>query len=345
MNILITGGCGFIGFNLSMFLKKKGFNVIAMDNLVRRGVEISRDILEDNGIEFIHGDARNVEDFNNVNKKIDVILNTAAEPSAIEGYKNPYFDYTNNFLSVVNVLELARKNGIKIIQWSTNKVYPGNKINSIKRKELETRFEFDDENYNDGIDESFSVDGNDHSIYGLTKLAADLFCQEYAQAFDLNIIINRFSCLGGEWQWGLPKQGWFSWWPIAFVYKFPITYIGWKGKQLRDILYIKDINELILKQIESIGDFKGEVFNVGGGIENTMSLIEATAYLEKKFGFKPKVSFQEETRRADQCIYVSNISKVCETFNWKPKINPKAAMDSILSWAQKNKELLDKVYK
>src|SRR3990167_4160281 len=256
MNVLITGGCGFIGFNLSMFLKQKGFNVIAMDNLVRRGVELSREILEDRGVEFVHGDIRNIEDFSNISKKIDIILNTAAEPSAIEGYKNPYFDFTNNFLSVVNVLELARKNRIKVIQWSTNKVYCGDKVNSIKRKELETRFEFDDENYNDGIDESFSVDGNDHSIYGLTKLSADLFCQEYARAFDLNIIINRFSCLAGEWQWGLPKQGWFSWWPIAFVYKFPLMYIGWKGK-----------------------------------------------------------------------------------------VSPEAAMDNILNWAQKNKELLDKVYK
>src|SRR3990167_9150961 len=226
MNVLITGGCGFIGFNLSMFLKQKGFNVIAMDNLVRRGVELSREILEDRGVEFVHGDIRNIEDFSNISKKIDIILNTAAEPSAIEGYKNPYFDFTNNFLSVVNVLELA------------------------------TRFEFDDEKYNDGIDESFSVDGNDHSIYGLTKLSADLVCQEYANAFNLNIIVNRFSCLAGEWQWGLPKQGWFSWWPIAFVYKFPLMYIGWKGK-----------------------------------------------------------------------------------------VSPEAAMDNILNWAQKNKELLDKVYK
>ncbi|MBS3095911.1 NAD-dependent epimerase/dehydratase family protein [Candidatus Woesearchaeota archaeon] len=345
MNVLITGGCGFIGFNLSMFLRKKGFSVVAMDNLVRKGVEISRDILEDNDIRFVHGDVRNIEDFSNVDKKIDIILNTAAEPSAIEGYKNPYFDFTNNFLSVVNVLELARKNRIKVIQWSTNKVYCGDKVNSIKRKELETRFEFDDENYNDGIDESFSVDGNDHSIYGLTKLSADLFCQEYARAFDLNIIINRFSCLAGEWQWGLPKQGWFSWWPIAFAYNFPISYIGWKGKQLRDILYVKDICELILKQIEGIDDFKGEVFNVGGGIKNTMSLMEATDYLENKFGFKPEIKFEERPRRADQCVFVNNIGKVSSTFNWEPKVNPESAMDNISGWVRENKELLDKVYK
>lgn len=345
MNILITGGCGFIGFNLSNFLKKKGFNVIAMDNLVRRGTEISREILEDNDIEFVHGDVRNFEDFKNVDKKIDIVLNTAAEPSAIEGYKNPYFDFTNNSLSVINILELARKKGIKIIQWSTNKVYSGDKINSIKRKELETRFEYDDENFKEGVDENFSVDGKEHSIYGLTKLTADLFCQEYAQAFDLNIIINRFSCLGGEWQWGLPKQGWFSYWPIAFTYKFPLTYIGWKGKQLRDVLYIKDICELILKQIENIDDFKGETFNVGGGIKNSMSLIEATKYLEKKLDCKQEIKFEEEPRRADQCVYVSNINKVSSTFNWQPKVNPESAMDSILDWVQKNKELLDKVYK
>ena len=111
------------------------------------------------------------------------------------------------------------------------------------------------------------------------------------------------------------------------------------------MLYIRDICELVLKQIESIDDFKGEVFNVGGGVKNTMSLIEATNYLEKKMGFKPKIKYEPNPRRADQCVYVSNIKKVCSTFNWKPKVSPEAAMDNILNWAQKNKELLDKVYK
>jgi CDP-paratose 2-epimerase len=345
MNILITGGCGFIGFNLSMFLKEKGFNIVSMDNFVRRGTELSREIMENKGIEVVHGDVRNIEDFDNVDKKIDIILNAAAEPSAIEGYKNPYFDFSSNSVSVVNVLELARKKNIKVIQWSTNRVYCGNKLNGIKKKELNTRFEFDDEKYKEGIDENFSIDGNDHSIYGLTKLTSDLFCQEYAQAFNMNIIVNRFSCLAGEWQWGLPKQGWLSWWPIAFEYKFPLTYIGWKGKQLRDILHIKDICELILKQVNEIDNFKGEVFNVGGGKENTMSLLEATNYLEKKLGFKPEIKTEEEPRRADQCIYVSDINKVSSRFDWKPKVNPETALDSILDWVQKNKELLDRVYK
>ncbi len=344
MNVLVTGGCGFVGFNLCRFLKENGFGVVAMDNLVRKGVEISKEIIEKEGIDFVHGDVRCAEDLNNVTKKIDLILNTAADPSAVEGYANPYFDVNNNFNSVINVLEFARKRKIGMIQWSTNKVYSGDRVNAIPVREMETRLEFDDKNYEHGINEDFTIDGREHSIYGVTKAASDIFCQEYSHAFDFPVIVNRFSCLGGEWQWGVPKQGWFSWWPIAFTYKKPLTYIGWNGKQVRDVLYIDDLNELILKQIKQLDNFRGDVFNVGGGKKFTISLIEATKYLEKKFGYKADVKIEPQTRRSDHRVYYSDIRKASSTFNWKPKVSPEEALDRISAWARTNKSLLDRIY-
>lgn len=342
--VLITGGCGFVGYNLSVFLKRNGYNVIALDNLTRRGSEINLSLLKKQRIKAIHGDVRNPEDLL-FDDKIDIILNTAAEPSAIEGYKNPFFDLSCNTISVFHLLEYARKNKCAFIQWSTNKVYAGSKINAIALKEKETRYEYVDPEYENGIDESFSIDGNNHSIYGLSKAMADLACQEYAEAFGLNIIINRFSCLAGENQWGLPKQGWFAYWPIAIEYGFKVEYVGWKGKQVRDILYIQDLCNLILKQIKSITKYRGEVFNVGGGKENTVSLIEATKMLEKMTGKRLKTSHVETPRRSDQCVYISDISKVSKEFNWKPMVNPESAMKNIHKWVIDNKQLLDTIYK
>ena len=159
MKLLITGGAGFVGANLAVYFAKKGHEVISMDNLVRRGSEHSLNRLKKHGVKFIHGDIRNPEDFNFIPYNLDFILNTAAEPSATEGYKNPEFDIKNNTFGMLNVLEFARKNKIGVIQWSTNKVYCGDKINNIKKIEKPTRYEISDEIYKFGIPENFSVDG------------------------------------------------------------------------------------------------------------------------------------------------------------------------------------------
>ena len=344
MKVLITGGCGFIGYNLSRFLYDRGFKVIAMDNFVRRGSEWNRKFLEKNtNVKIVHGDCRHNEDF--PQEKIDLIINTSAEPSATEGYKNPIFDITNNTGSVFLVLEKCRKENIPLIQFSTNKVYCGEKVNALPTKEYNTRFDFDYKKCGDdfeGINEEFGIDGGDHSIYGLSKVMGDLAIQEYSKAFKFNSICNRFSCLCGTNQWGKVIHGWVSWFPTAFLFNIPITYYGFKGKQIRDILYIDDINKLILTEIENIEKYYGEVFNVGGGKENTMSLIEAVNTMKRLTKTKVKVRYGEQ-RNADQKVYVSDIRKVSKEFNWRPRTTPTQALTKINTWVRNNKDIIKEV--
>ena len=344
MKILITGGAGFVGANLAVYFTEKGHTVISMDNLVRRGTELSLSRLKSHGVQFFHGDVRRKEDFKLLPKDIDFILNTASQPSAIDGYKNPEFDLYNNSLSMINVLEFAKEIKAGVIQWSTNKVYCGDKLNAIPTTEKETRYEFSDKNYKHGIDENFSIDGGDHSIYGLSKVMADLMCQEYAKAFGVKTVINRFSCLCGPYQWGKSAQGWYAWWVIAFHFKLPLTYIGWKGKQVRDVLYINDIARLIELEMENIYKISGQVFNVGGGPKFNISLIEATSYLEKKFGHSLPIQVLKEVRKADQVIYISDIRKIKDKLGWEPVVGPEEAFDRIIEWVKKDEAKLRNLY-
>ncbi|HIE53119.1 MAG TPA: NAD-dependent epimerase/dehydratase family protein [Armatimonadetes bacterium] len=212
MKVLITGGAGFIGAQLAFYLRERGHEVIVLDNLVRRGSELNLPLFKRWGIPFYHGDVRNAEDFVALPRDIEVICETCAQPSAIAGYDNPIFDITNNTLGLMHTLEFARECGAAVIFWSTNKVYSGDRVNAFPRREAETRWVWDQEaiqrQYGDhlppgfdpryGFSEEFSIDGGQHSIYGLSKVMADLACQEYYDAFGVKTVVNRFSCLAGD---------------------------------------------------------------------------------------------------------------------------------------------------
>lgn len=344
MKILITGGAGFVGANLAVYFANKGHEIISMDNLVRRGSENALLRLKQNKVKFIHGDIRNKEDLVHLPKDINIILNTAGETTATNGYFNPEFDLRNNTIGVMNLLELARKNGAGLIQWSTNKVFSGDRLNAIKIVENETRLEVADKRYKYGIPEDFPVEGGEHSIYGLSKLMSDLMCQEYSKAFNVRTIVNRFSCLCGPYQWSKVTQGWFTYLAIAFHFKFPIQYLGWAGKQVRDILYIDDVAKLIEAQVGSIDSVSGETFNIGGGSEFTISLREATALLENMFGYSVPIEVLKEPRRADQGVYISDIRKAKNVLGWEPKVTPKEAYSKIVSWIKNDSHLLAHLY-
>ena len=338
MRALITGGAGFVGANLAHHLKKK-YDVTAMDNLVRRGSEINLNKLREDGIEFIHGDIRNSEDFNHLKGEYDFIFETAAQPSACTGYGNPTFDITNNYFGLFNVLEYARRNDSKVIFWSTNKVYSGDKINSIPTREGKTRYIA-----NRAIDENFPIDGGDHSIYGLSKVCADLTCQEWAKGLGSKIIINRFSCLAGPGQFGKSEQGWVAWFVIAAFLKLPITLYGFKGKQVRDVLFMPDILNLIDIQIERFDELNGEVFNIGGGQKINTSLIECIKLIEETLGVEMDVSTDPVKRKADQCVYVSDIRKAKRLLNWEPKTSMQEGIKQIYEWVLENLWELKKLY-
>lgn len=339
MRILITGGAGFVGANLAKHLKSKGNDVVVMDNLVRRGSELNLPAFKELGIRFIHGDVRNKEDFLHFNGIYDFIMETSAQPSACTGYNNPTFDITNNFNGLLNVLEFARLDNSKVIFWSTNKVYCGDKINALGAREGKTRF-----HSKNRIAEDFPIDGGDHSIYGLSKVCADLTCQEWAKAFGLKVVINRFSCLAGTGQFGRSEQGWISWFIVAHMLKLPITLYGFKGKQVRDVLFMPDILKLIDIQIEKIDEISGEVFNIGGGDINT-SLLECIDLIRGLTGWKTKVVYEPKRRKSDQCVYITDISKAKKILNWKPEISMNEGLHQIIFWARSKYSELGDLYK
>jgi len=312
MKILITGGCGFVGGQLALHLQSRGHRVIALDNLARRGSEMNLSRLRRGGVEFVHGDVRNREDFAGVTGSVDLICETSAQPSVLNGYANPLFDITNNALGLVNVLELARERKCPVIFWSSSRVYSADRINVLPRLETPTRFVWEGAPSRNGatpgfdprfgIGEDFSVDGRQHSIYGLSKVMGDLACQEYADAFGVQTVINRFGVLSGEGQFGKTDQGWVAWWAAAFHFGLPLRYIGWGGKQVRDILFIEDVCRLVELQMSQMARISGEVFNLGGGREHSLSLIEATALLREKTGHDVPVTVEAEPRKADQCV-------------------------------------------
>lgn len=360
MKVLITGGAGFIGAQLAFYLRKQGHDIVCMDNLVRRGSELNLPRFKQEGIAFVHGDVRNPEDFENLPSGIDAVLETSAQPSALNGYANPLFDITNNTLGLIHVLEYARTKNTGLIFWSTNKTYSADKVNGFPRREEAMRWVWDEAaiakaypnglppgfDPKHGISDELSVDGGQHSIYGLSKIMADIACQEYADAFGVPIVVNRFSCLAGEGQFGKSEQGWVAWWAIAHHFGLPLKYIGWNGKQVRDVLFIRDIARLVEIELKKLDDPKvrGQVFTAGGGMENTLSLREATALVEKKYGRTVPVSLDAEPRKADHCIYVSDIRKAKRLLGWEPKIGIEDGYDRIIRWVNEHERELGQLY-
>ena len=350
MRILITGGCGFVGSQLALHLTARGHRVVAMDNLVRRGSEANIERLQKRGVEFIHGDVRNAEDFANLPAGIEFVCDASAQPSVVTGYANPVFDITNNALGVIHVLEYVRARRCPLVFCSTNRVYSADRVNALPRREALTRLEWDAAAWQalppdqrprgfdprHGISEEFSVDGGQRSIYGLSKWMADAACQEYAQAYDLPIVVNRFGVISGSGQFGKTDQGWFVWWALAHWFGLPLKYIGWKGKQVRDILFIEDLCRLVDLQMEQISRFRGEVFNAGGGAANTLSLLEATQLFSRAIGRSLDIAEEEAPRKADLALYCTDNRKVERVLGWKPQVSVGEGLACVLDWIRAN---------
>ena len=359
MKILITGGCGFLGSQLALYLCERGHDVVAMDNLVRRGSESNIGRLQEHGVTFVHGDVRCFEDFAGLPSGIELICDASAQPSVVSGYTNPMFDLTNNTFGVIHVLEFAREHRCPLIFCSTNRIYSSDRINALPRRESATRLEWDSAAWKSlpvenrppgfdpefGISEEFSLDGAGRSIYGVSKLMADVVCQEYADAFDIPVIVNRLGVISGAGQFGKVDQGWVVWWAVACWFGLPLKYIGWCGKQVRDILFVDDVCRLVDLEINQISRLRSGVFNAGGGVANSLSLIEATRFLEKRVGRSMSISHVETPRKADTVIYITDNRKVERVLGWKPQVSLGKGLDSILAWIRENEAELSARYR
>ena len=342
MKILVTGGAGFVGSHVAEYFSEKGCEVIVLDNL-KRGEILGKNISLEHNIEFlkglnnvsfVKGDIRDFSLLKNLRKDVDVIIHAAAQVAVTTSLKNPREDFEINVIGTFNVLEAARLSDAAVVYCSTNKVY-GDNVNGIPVAEKDKRYEFADNKYRNGIPENFPIDSCEHTPYGCSKLAGDIYVQDYGHIYGLKTGVFRMSCIYGERQFGVEDQGWVAWFAIATLLNKPITIYG-DGKQVRDVLYVKDLIRAYDLFINS--NLKQAVFNIGGGPENTLSLLELLDLLEGLTGKRAKISY-ENWRPSDQKVYISDISKVKEKLRWNPRVNPREGVNKLVEWVRENKGL------
>lgn len=351
-NVLITGGAGFVGSGLGLGLAKRypDWKITALDNLKRRGSELNIPRLTQAGIEFIHGDIRNPEDLDSQLLKPDLILECSAEPSVLAGYNSPGYLLQTNLVGTINCLELARETHADFLFLSTSRVYPIAYLNTLKFEEQATRFQLLEEQSitgasKEGISEEFPLN-KARSLYGTTKLASELLIAEYADAYGLRTLINRCGVLTGPWQMGKVDQGVFALWVARHYFGKSLKYIGHggTGKQIRDFLHVDDLLDLIDLQIQKLDQLKGETFNVGGGLENTISLYEMTQLCQQITGNQIEITGIAETRPGDVPIFVTDSRKVKNITGWKPKRNAKETLTDIYQWITEYEKQLKGIF-
>ena len=350
-NLLITGGCGFIGSNLAIGLLREGYSVTCFDNLSRRGTEYLLKRIQEHGCKFVFGDIRNVEDFGKLKERYDVLIECSAEPSVLVGSEGSEARYiiNNNLVGSINCFEFAREKVMPVLFLSTSRVYPYSSINSYKFLEDETRY-IPSENRQGiskkGVSVDFPLNGY-RSLYGATKLASEYILQEYSINYGMSSIINRCGVIAGPWQLGKIDQGVFAYWMVNHYFKKELTYIGFggKGKQVRDLLHIDDLVELVKKQLVKINDYKGTVFNAGGSVQSSLSLLETTTLCREITGNVVNVSSELKNRPADIIWYITDNSVTEQEFLWKPQKMPKDILTDVFTWLHANEQAFKQLWK
>lgn len=346
--ILITGGCGFVGANIAIELKKNypNIEIIVLDNLKRRGAELNIPRLKEMDIAFVHGDIRNKEDFDSIGE-ITTLLEAAAEPSVLSGINStPDYVLNANLVGAINCLNFALKHKAKFIFLSTSRVYPISQLNNIDYLENTTRFDIKSvQNIagvsEKGINEDFSLNGA-RSFYGTSKLSAELIIQEYMEFYGLEAVINRCGVITGAWQMGKIDQGVVVLWLAKHYWQKELSYIGFggEGKQVRDIMHIQDLYELVKMQILDIKQFKNDIYNVGGGLESSVSLQELTKLCQEITGNIIPIHQTKENRQADIPVYITDNTKITELTGWKPQFAPKEILLDIFKWIKENEKIV-----
>lgn len=344
--IVITGGAGFLGSTLAVRLRAAmpDAEVLAFDNLRRRGSELILARLRDAGVPFLHGDVRCREDLG-VLPPADVFLECSAEPSVLSGYSHsPDYVIATNLLGAVNCLEYARRCGARVVFFSTSRVYPMDALNSARYVERETRFEWTDEQTlpgvsSRGVSEAFPMEGA-RSFYGMTKLAGEMLIEEYRRALGLRAVVNRCGVLAGPWQMGRADQGVLAYWVLCHAFGRALRYLGYGGlgKQLRDFLHVEDLADLVLEQLRRFDAFEGGVFNVGGGPERAASLCELTDLCREATGREAPLGADIAERPADVRIYVSDCARLFERTEWRPKRSLRQIVADVAQWVSEHAE-------
>tara|TARA_Y100000294_G_C8514997_1_gene320439 strand:+ start:57 stop:1082 length:1026 start_codon:yes stop_codon:yes gene_type:complete len=341
MKILITGGCGFIGSNLAIFLKQKKFNVYSLDNLFRKGSEINLKRLRKTNIKNFKIDISDYKKFKFL-PKFDIIIDCCAEPSVTASNQDIDRVINTNFIGTFNILKKCVKDKSKIIFLSSSRVYPIEKLRNIsKSKNLTKPIKIKKK-----IDISFPLNGA-KSIYGFSKLSSEELIKEFNYTNKIDYIINRLGVVAGPWQFGKVDQGFFSLWLWRHINNKDLKYIGFGGygNQVRDVLHIDDLNNLILKQLKSINKIFNRKFTVGGDSRNAISLKELTLLCRKITNNKINIKKLKTTNIYDIPYFVTSNTKVSQIYKWKPKKNLHDIAVDIYNWQLKNYKTLKTILK
>ncbi|MCH2208409.1 MAG: NAD-dependent epimerase/dehydratase family protein [Lentisphaerales bacterium] len=339
-SVLVTGGAGFVGSNIAIALKKhkENIRVVVLDNLLRRGTEGNLFTLEKYGIEFIHGDVRIADDLQRAGK-IDFLVECSAEPSVLAGSDgSPGYVIQTNLNGAVNCAEYCRQHNDGLLFLSTSRVYSIDSLKDMKISEGKTRFELSGEQSVDGlsikgVSEECSVQGF-KSFYGASKIAAEFMLEEYRYLFDWPVIINRCGLIAGPGQFGKADQGIISFWLNSHLEKNSLKYIGFggSGKQVRDATHIDDLVRLVILQMTKPEKFKKDVFNVGGGLKSSFSLLELTNLCREITGNKLDIAGELTERYADIPVYLSDTTKINQLCEWKSELNIEDIIQDVYNW-------------
>ncbi|PKN87209.1 MAG: CDP-paratose 2-epimerase [Chloroflexi bacterium HGW-Chloroflexi-8] len=337
-NYLITGGAGFIGSNYCHRLLSRGENVRIFDNLSREGTEKNLEWLYaefgNKSFDFVQADIRDQNQIQVSAQDADVIVHLAGQVAVTTSVVNPRDDFEVNALGTFNVLEAARLSGKQpvFIYASTNKVYGG--MDDLVVLEGKSQYTYQDFPF--GISEARLLDF--HSPYGCSKGSGDQYVRDYARIYGLPSVVLRQSCIYGPRQFGIEDQGWVAWFIIASIMGKPISIFG-NGKQVRDLLYIEDLLDVYDLVISKNEESRGKVFNIGGGIENTMSVWADFGPILSDILDKPLSVNFKDWRPGDQKIYVSDIRKAEKILGWNPKTSVKLGIQKLTKWVEENQHL------
>ena len=343
MKILVTGGCGFVGSNISIYLKNKikGSIICTLDNFSRKGSRVNYVRLKKNNIKNYKLDIIDYKKLQNL-PKFDLIIDCCAEAAVGDSVKKPEKVFQTNLVGTFNTLSKCIKDGGKIIFLSSSRVYSIKSlkknihINKIKRRNL----------LENKINEKFDT-SSPKSLYGFTKLSSEDLIKEMNYSHGIKYIINRFGVISGPWQFGYEDQGFVSLWIISHIMKKNLKYIGFNGlgNQHRDVIHIDDVCKIILIQIKKFNIINNQIFNIGGGIKSFISLKDLTKMCEIVTGNIIKFSKVKKTSLFDIPTFLTNNEKINKMYKWKPSKSINNIVSDIYTWAIKNKKDIMKFYK
>jgi CDP-paratose 2-epimerase len=340
MHYLVTGGAGFIGSNYVHRLLGRREDVTIYDNLSRPGAAANlawlRDTFGEQHVNLVQGDVRDAALVTATAHDVDVIVHLASQVAVTTSVAHPREDFETNAAGTLNVLEAARlsPNRPRVLYASTNKVYGG--MENIVVEERATRYSYRD--YPHGIAETYPLDF--HSPYGCSKGAGDQYVRDYARIYDVPTVVFRQSCIYGPRQFGVEDQGWVAWFIIAAVLGRPITIYG-DGKQVRDLLYIDDLLDAYDTAIAHMDDVAGQIYNVGGGPENQISIWREFGPLLEELLGRPIPVQRDAWRPGDQRIFVADIRKAARELDWRPQVPVEEGIARLYHWVVEHRSLFE----